>query len=141
MNKQILLFDVNEEQQEKIQVFCDSLDINVKVVSREDFDKPICNIAGFPKTKSTFIRRSRGDVNDSGTAALTSYSTTGFPEPMMVFCNLTQEVLNEYLASYAAAGIKKIALKAILTPHNLFWTPAQLFKELSEEHRAMTQKK
>ena len=59
---------------------------------------------------------------------------------MMVFCNLEQKDLDTYISGYASAGIEKIALKAVLTPHNISWTPEQLFEELSEEHKAMTQK-
>ena len=59
----------------------------------------------------------------------------------MVFCNLVQDDLDQFLSGYASAGIEKVPLKAILTPHNISWTPEQLFDELMAEHKAMTQKK
>lgn len=141
MNKKILLFSVNEEQQEKIKMFCDSLSIEVKAVEPDGYDKPISSIVGIPKTKTTVVRRSQGNIRATNTGSPLSYRTTGFPEPMMVFCNLIQDDLDQFLSGYAAAGIEKVPLKAILTPHNISWTPEQLFDELMAEHKAMTQKK
>ena len=141
MNKKILLFSVNKEQQEKIKMFCDSLSIEVKAVEPDEYDKPISSIVGIPKTKTTVVRRSQGKIRAANTGSPLSYRTTGFPEPMMVFCNLVQDDLDQYLSGYAAAGIEKVSLKAILTPHNISWTPEQLFDELMAEHKAMTQKK
>lgn len=141
MNKQILLFGVSEKQQEHIKAFCSSLNIEVKAVERKNYSEPISVIVGFPKSKSGLTRRSQGKVHNGDGETVKPYRMTGFPEPMMVFCNLEQEDLDNYLAGYAAAGIEKIALKAVLTPHNISWTPEQLFEELSNEHKAMTQKK
>ena len=141
MNKKILLFSVREEQQEKIKMFCYSLSIEVKTVEWDEYDKPISSIAGIPKTKTTFVRRSQGKIRATDTDSPVSYRTTGFPEPMMVFCNLVQDDLDQFLSGYASAGIEKVPLKAILTPHNISWTPEQLFDELMAEHKAMTQKK
>ena len=141
MNKKILLFGVDETQQAKIKVFCDSLSIEVDPVEKKDYNQPISSIVGFPKTKSPFNRRSKGKIHSNDAGVLQPYHMTGFPEPMMVFCNLVQDDLDQYLSGYATAGIEKVPLKAILTPHNISWTPEQLFDELMAEHKAMTQKK
>ena len=140
MNKKILLFGVDETQQAKIKVFCDSLSIEVDPVEKKDYNQPISSIVGFPKTKSPFNRRSKGKIHSNDAGVLQPYHMTGFPEPMMVFCNLEQEDLNHYLEGYNDAGIDRISLKAIVTPYNISWTPEQLFEELLEEHQAMTQK-
>lgn len=145
MNKTILLFGVSENQQEKIKSFCSSFAVQVKAVANEDFDRPISSLVGLPKTKNTFMRRSQGTTRTLDGTPQKAYHLTGFPEPMLVFCNLEQEDLDLYLKEYSSAGIEKISLKAILTPHNIFWTPKQLFEELfeelSEEHRSMMSKK
>ena len=140
MNKQILLFGVSEKQQENIKAFCGPLNIEVKAVERTHYSQPISGIVGFPKSKSQVMRRSQGKVHNANGGSVKPYGMTGFPEPMMVFCNLEQKDLDTYISGYASAGIEKIALKAVLTPHNISWTPEQLFEELSEEHKAMTQK-
>ena len=130
MKKQILLFSVSEEQSKKIKEFCLSLAIEALTVERRNFAKPLGNILGIP---TDGIHTSANTVKP--------YRMTGFPSPMMVFCGMEQEDLDAYLSGYAAAGIEKISLKAVLTPHNISWTPEQLYDELLEEHRSFAQRR
>ena len=130
MKKQILLFSVNEEQAKKIKEFCLSLGIEVLTVERRNFAKPLGSILGIPAGAS----QTAGNT-------VKPYRMTGFPSPMMVFCGLEQEDLDAYLSGYAAAGIEKISLKAVLTPHNVSWTAEQLYDELMEEHRSFAQRR
>ena len=39
-----------------------------------------------------------------------------------------------FLAGYKQTGAASIPLKAILTPHNIFWTAEALYQELFKEH-------
>ncbi|MCI7618775.1 MAG: DUF3783 domain-containing protein [Firmicutes bacterium] len=130
MKKQIFLFSVSEDQAEKIREFCLSLDIEVMTVERRNFAKPLGRVLGIPT-----------DATPASANAVKPYRMTGFPSPMMVFCGLEQEDLDSYLSGYAAAGIEKIALKAVLTPHNVSWTAEQLYDELMEEHRSFAQRR
>ena len=141
MNRNILLFGVDDNQQEKIKSFCSSFSVEVSPVEKKDCNQTIGSLAGIPKAKNTFGRMSRGKTASTGKAAEANCDMPAFSEPMMVFCNLEQEVLNQYLEGYSGAGIEKIALKAVLTPYNVSWTPKQLFEELREEHSAMTKQK
>ena len=56
------------------------------------------------------------------------------PEDVMVLCNFAEENLNLFLRSMRSGEIPSVALKAVLTSQNCFWTFAQLFEELMEEH-------
>lgn len=128
--KNILLFSVKKEQTEKIRKFCLSLGIEIITVPHEHFTEPLGRILGLSL------------ASPSETASpLKSYRTAGFPEPMMVFCGLEQDELDAYISGYAAWGIEKISLKAVLTLHNFAWTPEQLYDELMKEHLNFAQGK
>ena len=60
-----------------------------------------------------------------------------FSDPMLVFCNLPHEKLDQLLTAMGRAGLPRIALKAMLTPTNRTWTSQQLWTELRREHEAM----
>lgn len=53
-------------------------------------------------------------------------------EEMLIFGGISSERLDVFLGVLKTAGIS-ISLKAILTPYNIGWSPAQLFAELEKE--------
>lgn len=57
------------------------------------------------------------------------------PEEIMILCNFTEETLDMLLAAMKGGSVPHVPLKAMLTPQNCFWTFAQLFQELQEEHQ------
>lgn len=57
-------------------------------------------------------------------------------EPMMIFCDLAPETLNQFLDLMRRLGISGIALKAVLTPTNQSWNSLQLYEELKKERAA-----
>lgn len=56
---------------------------------------------------------------------------------LLVFCGLEDGLLDRFLAEYRRRGIDPIGLKAVATPHNLFWTVCELTEELEQERAAM----
>ena len=57
------------------------------------------------------------------------------PEPMAVFHGLSDSELDRALAVLRKSGA--VSLKAVTTPANLRWTPAELWKNLSAERKAI----
>lgn len=57
-------------------------------------------------------------------------------QEVMVFCHFTDQKLNEFLGAMKSGILPHVALKAVLTPQNSFWTFHQLFEELYEEHQS-----
>lgn len=53
------------------------------------------------------------------------------PEPVMVFCSLTDRQLDRMLQSLRRLGVS--CLKAVLTPSNAGWTLRALYDELTRE--------
>lgn len=56
-------------------------------------------------------------------------------QEVMVLCHFTEQKLDLLLAGMKSGNIPHVPLKAVLTAQNCFWTFAQLFRELEEEHR------
>ena len=61
-------------------------------------------------------------------------STPEITKDVLIMCNFTEEKLDMFLNLMKNGTIPQVALKAALTAQNCFWTFAQLFQELEEEH-------
>lgn len=55
-------------------------------------------------------------------------------QEVMVICHFPEKKLEELLTAMKQGLVPRVALKAVLTAQNSFWTFAQLFEELYEEH-------
>ena len=64
------------------------------------------------------------------------YCGGAFPKEMLIFSGLNSNEVDTFLAEYKKTGLSPIDLKAIVTQHNVFWTPETLFRELMKEHFA-----
>ena len=58
-------------------------------------------------------------------------------EPMLVFCYMSQALLNQVLEIIRLAKIPPINLKAILTEANQDWDSKQLYEELLKERESI----
>lgn len=59
-------------------------------------------------------------------------------EEVLVMKDFSDRRLNELLMQMRKAGIPRIALKAVVTEHNVNWTFRALYKEIKEEHEQMS---
>lgn len=59
------------------------------------------------------------------------------PDEMLVLHNFAGRRLDELLLNLRKAGVPKIALKAMVTEHNIHWSFYRLYEELREEHETM----
>lgn len=58
-------------------------------------------------------------------------------EPLLLFCGLSNAVLDQFLGELKKRGIR-IPLKAVLTESNAAWPLSKLYTELKGEHSLMT---
>lgn len=114
----ILLFRVSPDKTKKIEAVCRSMKIRTIKINRASYAQQLGYLAGI----TGFNRQSIG------------YTGAEFPSEMLVFSGMDSETVDTFLAKYKEASIPPIGLKAILTPHNIFWTAEQLYKELVKEH-------
>ncbi len=68
------------------------------------------------------------------------YTGKPLPEPVMVFCNCSDTLLDSLLLALRQAQLPAI-LKAVLTPVNQSWTAGMLYFELAKERQEILQRK
>ena len=118
MSQTILTFQLQKEKESAIAEICKRLGIRLKAIPTKDYAQKLgylAGIKGFPQEKVTF-------------------SGIPFPAEMLVFSGLNSDQVDAFLAEYKKTGLPAIGLKAIVTPHNVFWTAEALFRELMQEH-------
>ena len=64
----------------------------------------------------------------------TTYNGPEFPLEMMIFSGTDSAKMHTFLDDYRQTGAQPVPLKAIITPHNIFWTVETLFNELKKEY-------
>lgn len=120
MRPTILTFNLSDARLSKLRFLCMKLGLMVKPVPAEDCGQPISALCG---------------LSDPADAA----PTEAFPEEMLVFCHMDNAAVNRFLQTAKQMRFAPVALKAILTPTNAAWTPAQLCAELKDERAAVMQ--
>ena len=120
MRPTILTFNLTDARLSKLRFLCMKLCLMVKPVPAEDCCQPISALCG---------------LSDPADAA----PAEAFPEEMLVFCHMDNAAVNRFLQTAKQMRFAPVALKAILTPTNAAWTPAQLCAELKDERAAVMQ--
>lgn len=121
-SKKLLLIQVGGQKLSEIQQLCRTLEIQTIVVESKDFGKPLGHLAQIA-----------GIQPPSKTDSYAKTDSIMPPVEMMVFCGLTSEALDTFLAAYRNAGIAPIGLKAVITPANIRWDVYMLCRELMQE--------
>lgn len=120
MRPTILTFNLTDARLSKLRFLCMKLGLAVKPVPAEDCCQPISALCG---------------LSDPADAA----PAESFSEEMLVFCHMDNAAVNRFLQTAKQMRFAPVALKAILTPTNAAWTPAQLCAELKQERAAVMQ--
>ncbi|HBA51250.1 MAG TPA: DUF3783 domain-containing protein [Lachnospiraceae bacterium] len=115
----ILLFHVEAGKAQRIEGLCRKLGIRISRVKLSSYSQKLGYLAGI----SGFRREN------------SSYAGTEFPSEMMVFSGMNSDMLDCFLEEYKKASIPPIGLKAVLTPHNIFWRAEDFYRELFKEHQ------
>lgn len=118
----ILSYVKNQEKEAQIQKLCKRLQITNVRIGQQDVGKELGELCGIYKgTKGTHA------------PAPLLYQ---MPE-LLIFSGIPEGMLDLILAEYRKEKIESVALKAIVTPHNISWTVYELSSELAKEHAAM----
>lgn len=122
MAQTILLFELKENKLEKLLEICNILGITTRQIQPKDYRQKMGYLAGI-----------RGFSREHAV-----YSGGALPTEMLVFSGMDSDQVDSFLAAYRESELEPIALKAQLTPHNVRWTPRELFSELMKEHLAFS---
>lgn len=114
----ILLFGLQKEKNRAVCRAAQKISADVTVVNRRDYGQKIGALAGI----SGFHKDGK------------PYDGSDFAMEMLVFSGMLPTQVDAFLAEYKATGLPPVALKAVVTPHNVSWTADALFCELMKEH-------
>lgn len=118
------------EPSEKLTGFLRTLGIRSVSLKAADINRKVGDIAGLPNA----VLNAAPDTGDAAATAPVLYQ---MPE-VLIFSGLKDEELEAFMKGYRAAGVERVALKAVVTVHNAAWTLYALLRELEREHRMMT---
>ena len=122
MAQTILLFRINRDKYAVIQNVCRTLGIRIIDVARKDYFQKLGTLAQI----QGFTREAK------------KYDGPEFPAEMLIFSEMNSDQVDAFLAEYKKAGVEPIALKAVITGNNIFWTAERTQKELLREHLFMS---
>lgn len=122
MAQTILLFRINRDKYAVIQNVCRTLGIRIIDVARKDYSQKLGTLAQI----QGFTREAK------------KYDGPEFPAEMLIFSEMNSDQVDAFLAEYKKAGVEPIALKAVITGNNIFWTAERTQKELLREHLFMS---
>ena len=121
MNPRILLYTPDTAKQEAISKLCSLLSFEIRLLEPADFRSNVGYLAGLP-------------IQATSDSPIPPLST--LPE-LMILCGISQNDLDTFLDIYNQSGISPIALKAMLTTHNIGWSLYELARHLQAEHQRM----
>lgn len=123
-NKKLLLFHIAAEKRSRIEALCRELEIQTVAVALKQYGECLGALAGVPGIP----------------AARKEYQGEELAGEMLVFSGINQQELDTFLKKYRERSIEPVELKAVITPHNIFWSAGQLYEELFKEHCAFKKK-
>lgn len=116
---QVLLFNIIvDERGKKLENYLRASGVAVRHVLPSEFGHPIGYLLSLP-----------GFEDPHGMACLP------FSEEMMLMSGFDRQRLDALLAFFSREELRRIELKAMLTPTNASWNAAELYRHLSAERR------
>lgn len=121
----VLLYHFTDEEKEsKIKTVLKRMKIKTKNISEEMLSQKVGYLVGMPSFKETISEK----------------SIEPFDQEVMVMQGIQNKRMNEILSNFKAENIEKIALKAIVTPYNMFWSFSRLCKTIQKDHLVIKNK-
>lgn len=117
----ILLFHIAPSKEKKIKKLCRNLGIHLINVPLRSYGQKIgflAGITGFSRENSI-------------------YSGKDLQGEMLVFSGISSNKMDEFLEKYKEAALDPIDRKAVVTLHNIFWSPIELYEELGRERASL----
>ena len=118
MGQTVLCFRLSKEKEQAVGIVCRKLGIRQRKVTGGEYSQKLGFLAGVD-----------GFNKEPGASVKGALSGE-----MLVFSGIDSDGVGAFLTAYKETGTAPVGLKAILTPHNVFWSVEQLYQELMKEH-------
>ena len=118
---QVLIFNFPEDERTaEIRSFLDARGILARTIAPSDQRQTLGFLLGLPGSESRQAQ----------------LFSPRFSDEMLVMSGFSQADLDAFLKFFRSAGLKRVELKAILTPTNASWDAFTLHRHLSQERDA-----
>lgn len=132
--KRIIYNIENPGKEQLITELCRQLGIQTKKLKSTDADRKVGDVVGLKIETGKSAAGSR----NAGRSGQEQKAPKDYKLPeLIIFSGFSDEELDTFLDAYKHAGIEPVALKAIVTIHNMSWTIYQIASELQRERIAM----
>lgn len=118
----VLFFQIQPQKAKQLNHVCNRLNIKTRVINPVDYNQTLgylAGIQGFSKERKP-------------------HATKIFSGEMLLFSGISSDLLDRFLSECKSSFIPPTPLKAVITMHNIFWTPEELYEELKKEHNLMS---
>lgn len=130
------------EEGQKLKKTAASMGIRCRVIEPDQVSRPLGELLHIPGYE--LVAQSFGQNMEGGMAEMAGEAEEKRPadpadmtEPAMIMQGFTQSRLDEFLKGLKRNGMPRIDLKAVVTPYNIGWRFADLYKELEAEREAV----
>lgn len=114
----VLFFNIAQDSRcAKMEAFLSGRGVLVRHVAASEFGLPLGALLSLP-----------------GFSLVPGASAVPFYEEMLLMSGFDDQLLQEFLAFFTLEGVRRVALKAMLTPTNASWNASELHRHLSAEH-------
>lgn len=120
----VLLYNIDKEKERKIKSVLLLMKVRAKSVTPELFCEKIGVLTGVIPQEDVQSDNIEKKISD-------------FTDEMLVMSGFSNARIDTFLQMMRKKKIEKVALKAIVTPHNYQWNAYELHEELAKEHEKM----
>ena len=117
----VLLYNMEGDRAREVGMLCMRLGIKVRKVEPAQYGQPIGALFGLPGQMLTE----------------TVYEGEGFSDEMLIMKDLPDAILSLFLQEFGRLKIRRVDLKAMLTPYNAQWDSVTLHDEIKKEREAI----
>lgn len=121
MEQIVLLYNFDRLRLKEVRKALAPLKVRIKTVPKEQFLQPVGYVAGIDGILPS-------DEKNSGES---------FTDEMLVMYGFGNEKIDLLISLLKHCPVEKVDLKAVITPHNVYWDSIRLYKEVKADHDAM----
>ena len=114
----LLTYNLRGERAAKIRMVAMRFRVRLRAVEKREYARPL------------------GELVESGPEG--DWAGEAFDEEMLVMAHFPSPLLQAFLQGLRRAGVRPVALKAVLTPTNAGWDSRALHAELCKEREALS---
>ena len=138
MKKSVLAFNFKPERVGALKQTCMIAKLPCRLVAEGEMENALGYLAGIEGVPPTAVNPELEVALGEDGKPLFDFTPEELGEKeLLFFCGFDRPLLELFLGLIRRGPLKNVALKAMLTPHNVQWSGAHLLREVAEEDAYM----